>query len=756
MDESGRIPTVPQMDESGRIPTVPQMDESGRIPTVPQSDIGGRVPTVPQQEIQQRIQAGKKVLLRGKVQFTSEQGETFVIDGKNVVSADSGESEIYRCTSEGYKKPLVARILKSVTPRDSVVKRKSREKVLEFLIRVSHEVDAHILPLWGYGTVNIDGQDYYAEVYPFCEGGDLGRQQGKIPYNILCKKVIPAVNEALRRFHESGFVHRDVKPDNLYWYEGEVVLGDFGITCSLRGDEFTIDKTKTGTLGYYAPELMLNEIVPASDYYSFGQTLWTLYKGHMMYSDLLRHYSRMGVDEQRARINHAMMSNTYYELDEIRREDSFFEVLIRGLLQYDIIQRFQYEKVKRWLAGDKALAHEIGNYQDAKIFTRALKIFGKECWESEEVAELLCTKKNWSMARELLYSGYIKDFFSSQSAEFETTRFLDDVMKRYAVGKDEKQTPFLNDVGLAKAIMRLNHYQWFGWEGMKFRNIKELGEAVHKMMQKSKMTKTVDRFLASRIMLEWYEHQPNQEKSELKALKRLTELSQDSLHGLKIACSWLKEFRLSEGETSHFCGCHNVNQLADYFLRDKNKIYCLTTRNVSIVEDYEFFGILCMWGYYESVDQFYRLWKGDVSKRFELLYEFLEKYSDEERKKKVRQHYHDYGPMSYLYWLQQNLGLYHYRGARCNEIKKKIENAHLDETQNIQQQRRYFWELEGLVAEFQSYNKTNIFMVHIGLMNPSMSDCIYSEHSGATWGLNFLGRKVPIGYLAYLELQEGA
>ena len=392
-ETSERIPTVPQSETSERIPTVPQSETSGRIHTVPQSGNSGRIPTVPQQEIAQRIQAGKKVLLRGNVQFESVQGETFIIDGKNVISADSGESEIYSCTSPNHQKPLVAKILKSVTPRDSIIKRKSREKVLEFLNRVSHEVNSHILPLMGYGVVNIEGLEYYAEVYPFCEGGDLGRQQGKIPYAILCEKVIPAVNEALHRFHEAGFVHRDVKPDNLYWYEGEIVLGDFGITCSLRGDEFTIDKTKTGTLGYYAPELMLNEIVPASDYYSFGQTLWTLYKGHMMYSDLLRHYSRMGADEQRARINHAMMSNTYYELDEIRREDSFFEVLIRGLLQYDVVQRFQYEKVKRWLAGDRALAHEIGNYQDAKIFTRALKIFGKECWESEEVAELLCTRK---------------------------------------------------------------------------------------------------------------------------------------------------------------------------------------------------------------------------------------------------------------------------------------------------------------------------------------------------------------------------
>jgi len=755
VDNNQRIPTVPQVDNNQRIPTVPQVDNNQRIPTVPQVDNNQRIPTVPQQETIQQMQTGKKVLLYGTVQFTSAKGETFLIDGKQVVSADSGESEIYRCHSQNESEPLVARILKSVTPRDSITKRKSREKVLNFLTRASHEPNSHILPLLDYGTVNINGQDYYVEIYPFCEEGDLGKQQGKIPYYILCRKVIPAINEALHQFHEAGFVHRDVKPDNLYWYHGEVVIGDFGITCSLRGDEFTIDKTKTGTLGYYAPELMLNEIVPASDYYSFGQTLWTLYKGHMMYSDLLRHYSRMGVEEQRARINHAMMSNTYYELDEIRKDESFFEILIRGLLQYDIIQRFQYEKVKRWLAGDRSLAHEIGNYQDAKIFTRALKLFRKECWDSEEVAQLLWTRENWNSAKELLYNGYIKDFFSSQSAEFETTRFLDDIMKRYAVGKTEKQTPFWNDVGLAKVIMRLNHYQWFAWQGFQFHNIRELGNTVTRMLNRGRITKICDSFLASEIMLEWYQHQPHYEETELKALKQITKYSQDSIDGLKIACRWLKEFRFSESWNTVYCGCHNVNELIDYLLREKNTLYLPTPSQVPIVDDWEFLAILCMWGYEESVRPFYRLLSSVLYERFELLFDFLESHADEKHKKKIRQYYHDYGTMSYLYWLQQNLELYTYKGEHCNELKSRIKAVLLDSTAPIEQQRKLFSRLQILSAEFQTYNRSNIFMAHLGLINPNATDCIYSNHSDAMWGFQFLNKTVPIGYLKYIGLQEG-
>ncbi len=773
MDEGERIPTVPQMDEGERIPTVPQMDEGERIPTVPQMNEGERVPTVPQenasvpqQAIEQRMRAGKKLLLQGRMEFTSEQGEKFTIDGGNVVSADSGESEIYRCISASYQEPLVARILKSVTPRDTIIKRKSREKVLEFLTKISKEKNSHVLPLFGYGTLDIDGKDYYVEIYPFCESGDLGRQQGKISYDVLRKKVIPAVNEALHKFHEAGFVHRDVKPDNLYWYHDEVVIGDFGITCSLRGDEFTIDRTKTGTLGYYAPELMLNEIVPASDYYSFGQTLWTLYKGHMMYSELLHRYSRMGAEEQRIRINHAMVHNTYFELDEIRSEDKFFEVLIRGLLQYDIVQRFGYEKVGRWLAGDRALVHEIGNYKDSKTFDRVFSVCGKDCWDAEEIAQHISKPEIWNQAKEILYSGNLSSMLGTQSAEYETKVAVDKIVKECAVGKDDKTTTFLNNKGLAMTILHLNRYQWFAWRGMVFHDIRELGSAVSVMMEKDEAAKKgkakrenfelfVEDFLRSGVMLKWYQNQPNCEKTELQALERLTALSQKKPYGLKIAWHWLNQFGLPEGKTASYQNCENINQLIDYLLREKNTIYELTEERVPIVKDCQFLGILCMWGYDEAVEQIHNSWGKKPYEHFDFLFEFLEKYANRKHKERVRQYYHDYGSVSYLYWLQQNLNLYTYRGTRCAELKNRIASVWLDGTAEIRQQRQQFANLEKLVAEFLSYNKTNIFMAQIGLSNPSASECIYSNDSNAMWGCYFLDLRVPIGYLSYLELQEG-
>jgi serine/threonine protein kinase len=87
--------------------------------------------------------------------------------------------------------------------------------------------------------------------------------------------------EALRSTHQAGFVHRDVKPDNVYLCDdGRVVLTDFGISraiddkSTVRGGEFL------GSPAYVAPEQADGgDVGPASDLFSFGATLFAAVEG---------------------------------------------------------------------------------------------------------------------------------------------------------------------------------------------------------------------------------------------------------------------------------------------------------------------------------------------------------------------------------------------------------------------------------------------------------------------------------------------
>jgi len=83
--------------------------------------------------------------------------------------------------------------------------------------------------------------------------------------------------EALKAFHSEGFLHRDVKPDNLMIDEQlGVFLIDFGTAIPL--DAHHLKARYVGTLAYMSPEAVFrpHEMDTSSDYYSLGKTLLEL------------------------------------------------------------------------------------------------------------------------------------------------------------------------------------------------------------------------------------------------------------------------------------------------------------------------------------------------------------------------------------------------------------------------------------------------------------------------------------------------
>lgn len=89
---------------------------------------------------------------------------------------------------------------------------------------------------------------------------------------------------ALHRAHEARLLHRDVKPQNIFFSKyGEPVLGDFGI-AALTGRRDTSDRVGF-TPSYAAPEVV-EGLAPTveSDLYSLGATLYTALAGRRPFS----------------------------------------------------------------------------------------------------------------------------------------------------------------------------------------------------------------------------------------------------------------------------------------------------------------------------------------------------------------------------------------------------------------------------------------------------------------------------------------
>jgi hypothetical protein len=123
-------------------------------------------------------------------------------------------------------------------------------------IRITAQLNhPHVLPLLDSGEA--DGLLYY--VMPFVAGGSLRERLAPgrpLPLDAALH-VITHVAAALDHAHRHGVIHRDVKPENVLFSEGEPIVADFGIAravTSAGGGRLTRTGFPLGTPGYMSPE----------------------------------------------------------------------------------------------------------------------------------------------------------------------------------------------------------------------------------------------------------------------------------------------------------------------------------------------------------------------------------------------------------------------------------------------------------------------------------------------------------------------
>lgn len=151
-------------------------------------------------------------------------------------------------------------------------------------------------------------------------------------------RVIPELSQAINLLHtEFGIVHRDVKPSNVYLYDKQIALGDYGSARSLSGIDNRTTNTETRSNGYTPGHGRM--VDPRNDWYSFGYTIWTLYEGNVHpLQDLVDHDMFFEFQEagQPAEFTHP--------------DDATLGNLLQGLTFELANKRFGYEEIKDWIA----------------------------------------------------------------------------------------------------------------------------------------------------------------------------------------------------------------------------------------------------------------------------------------------------------------------------------------------------------------------------------------------------------------------
>ncbi|MGW0472044.1 Stk1 family PASTA domain-containing Ser/Thr kinase [Streptomyces coeruleorubidus] len=200
-----------------------------------------------------------------------------VLDGRYHVDARiavGGMATVYRAVDTRLDRVLALKVMHpSLAVDGSFVERFIREA--KSVARLAHP---NVVQVFDQGT---DGSYVYLamEYVAGCTLRDVLRERGALQPRAALD-ILEPVLAALGAAHRAGFVHRDMKPENvLIGDDGRVKVADFGL---VRAVDTVTNTTGTvlGTVSYLAPEQIENGTAdPRVDVYACGVMLYEMLTG---------------------------------------------------------------------------------------------------------------------------------------------------------------------------------------------------------------------------------------------------------------------------------------------------------------------------------------------------------------------------------------------------------------------------------------------------------------------------------------------
>ena len=286
-------------------------------------------------------------------------------------------------------------------------------------------------------------EDRAFEVSEDLKGGTLA-ELGLLSNDIeTLSRVLFEIGKVLGAFAECGLRHRDLRPGAILVREREpldLVVTGFG---SARLSEFDLDiVSPLETTRYTAPEALAGGVAAASDWWSLGMVLL---------EQVTKGACFEGVNDQAFLIH--ILTNGAPIPDDI---DPSVALLLRGLLARDRHERWGWNEVQRWLAGDPPAAPASAGAAAEVASRHTLRLGNRPYASASRFALAAAEGSNWDEARDLLVKGELATW--TQEAGLDAGLHRD-------LSKLSQNTELSEDLRLALALKVLNPAMPLAWRG---------------------------------------------------------------------------------------------------------------------------------------------------------------------------------------------------------------------------------------------------------------------------------------------------
>ncbi len=313
---------------------------------------------------------------RGALETLSEDllaGQVGLIDNRYEVTEEfpqrGGEADVYHCRDREGGEEVAVKLYR--------VKVEPKQAVLDQLVGLSHK---DIVSLKAYGTW---GGRFY-EVMEWACGGSLD-SHAPFSEDFIVSIVLPQAYNALCFLHERNIIHRDMKPNNLFFRDGEkkdVVLGDFGVSSLVKGQNSVHQSRGFGGTGTYAaPEAYSGIFNYKTDYYSLGITTMYLLTGSTPFD---------GMNPQQI-----MYTKGQEPVEPPAKASKRLRALMRGLTLRSVDNRWGKSEVRRWLAGEDVPVEEDDTPASRDFFYKLAE--GREANSPQVLGRLLYEDRDTAM-----------------------------------------------------------------------------------------------------------------------------------------------------------------------------------------------------------------------------------------------------------------------------------------------------------------------------------------------------------------------